>query len=248
MVWESLAVNINVDIQVIFRSMKRFTCAGAKKGAWKTIPKMIELISGKTATTNASLLLKQKFLEQYNFQLKNGRMNIDRLVQAWYVVHTKNRFENVVFDCLNKKSLETFLPKIMVQSKRKDRRKMIRVPLFPGYLFVKTDLNPTEHLEILKTTGAVRLIGNNDGPISVPNSIVHSLKIIVATENKVITGNRLQRGDRVIVVDGPFRGVRGIFSRYKGQGRVVVHIEALGQFAAVDVSEEDVEKMPSMIT
>ena len=154
----------------------------------------------------------------------------------------------MVFDSLHKKSLETFLPKILVQSKRKDRRKMIRVPLFPGYLFVKTDLNPTEHLEILKTTGAVRLIGNNDGPISVPDDIVNSLKIIVATENKVITGNRLQRGDRVIVVDGPFRGVMGIFSRYKGQGRVVVHIEALGQFAAVDVSEEDVEKMPSIVT
>ncbi len=125
---------------------------------------------------------------------------------------------------------------------------MIRVPLFPGYLFVKTNLNPAEHLEILKTTGAVRLIGNNDGPISVPDDIVNSLKIIVAADDKVITGNRFQRGDRVVVVTGPFRGVLGIFSRYKGQGRVVVHIEALGQFAAVDVSEEDVEKMPSMVT
>lgn len=175
-------------------------------------------------------------------------MNIDRLVQEWYVVHTKNRFENVVFEGLQKKSLETFLPKILVRSKRKDRRKMIRVPLFPGYLFVKTDLNPNEHLEIVKTTGAVKLIGNKSGPISVPNEIVDSLKIIVAAENKVVTGSRFQKGDRVMVVAGPFTGVMGIFSRYKGQGRVIVHIDALGQFAAVDVSENDVEKMPSIVT
>lgn len=175
-------------------------------------------------------------------------MNIDKLVQEWYVVHTKNRFENVVFESLQKKSLETFLPKITVRSKRKDRRKMIRVPLFPGYLFVKTDLNPNEHLEIVKTTGAVRLIGNKAGPVSVPEETVDSLKIIVTTENKVVTGSRLQKGDRVVVVAGPFTGVMGIFSRYKGQGRVVVHIDALGQFAAVDVSEEDVEKMPPMVT
>jgi transcriptional antiterminator NusG len=175
-------------------------------------------------------------------------MNIDRLMQEWYVVHTKNRFENVVFESLQKKSLETFLPKILVRSKRKDRRKMIRVPLFPGYLFVKTDLNPSEHLEIVKTTGAVKLIGNKTGPISVPDEIVDSLKIIVATENKVVTGSRFQKGDRVMVVAGPFTGVTGIFSRYKGQGRVIVHIDALGQFAAVDVSENDVEKIPSIVT
>lgn len=175
-------------------------------------------------------------------------MNIDRLVQAWYVVHTKNRFENVVFESLQKKSIETFLPKILVQSKRKDRRKMIRLPMFPGYLFVKTDLRPVEHLEIVKVSGAVRLIGNKDGPISVPEDVVSSLKIIVASENKVITGSRFQEGDQVIVVNGPFSGVRGIFSRYKGQGRVVVHIDALGQFAAVEVSEEDVEKMTFMAT
>ncbi len=175
-------------------------------------------------------------------------MNIDRLVQAWYVVHTKNRFENVVYEGLHKKSLETFLPKITVRSKRKDRRKMIRIPLFPGYLFVKTDLSPVEHLEIVKTAGAVRLIGNKDGPISVPDEIVDSLKIIVSTENKVTTGSRFQKGDRVMVVSGPLTGVTGIFSRYKGQGRVVVHIDALGQFAAVDVSEEDVEKIPAIVT
>ena len=155
---------------------------------------------------------------------------------------------NIVFESLQKKSLETFLPKILVRSKRKDRRKMIRVPLFPGYLFVKTDLNPSEHLEIVKTTGAVKLIGNKTGPISVPDEIVDSLKIIVATENKVVTGSRFQKGDRVMVVAGPFTGVTGIFSRYKGQGRVIVHIDALGQFAAVDVSENDVEKIPSIVT
>jgi transcriptional antiterminator NusG len=175
-------------------------------------------------------------------------MNFDRLMQEWYVVHTKNRFENVVFESLQKKALETFLPKILVRSKRKDRRKMIRVPLFPGYLFVKTDLSPAEHLEIVKTTGAVKLIGNKTGPISVPDEIVDSLKIIVASENKVITGSRFQKGDQVMVVAGSFTGVTGVFSRYKGQGRVIVHIDALGQFAAVDVSENDVEKMPSIVT
>jgi transcription elongation factor/antiterminator RfaH len=170
------------------------------------------------------------------------------LVRSWYVLHTKSRFENVVFEGLQKKSLETFLPKILVRSKRRDRKQMIRIPLFPGYLFVNTDLNPVQHLEILKTVGAVRLIGNKEGPISVPEDTIASLKIMVAGENEITTGYRFSPGDRVIVVAGPLSGVIGIFSRYKSQGRIIVHIEALGQFAAVDVSDEDVEKLPRVIS
>ena len=82
-------------------------------------------------------------------------MPSDKLIPMWYVLHTKSRFESVVNDGLYKKSIEVFLPKIIVPSKRKDRRKLIHVPLFPGYVFVKSDLNPVHHLDILKTVGAV---------------------------------------------------------------------------------------------
>lgn len=164
-----------------------------------------------------------------------------KLSYAWYVLHTKSRFENVVNDGLFKKSMEVFLPKIQVRSKRRDRKVMIRVPLFPGYLFVKTDLNPYEHLEIVKTAGAVRLIGTHESPVPVPEPTIESLKIMVAGNNEISTGCRLQKGDRVIVVSGPFTGVTGTFVRYSGKGRVVVNIEALGQYAGVDVNEEDVE-------
>ena len=51
-----------------------------------------------------------------------------------------------------------------------------------------------------------------------------------------------------MVIDGPFTGVVGIFERYGALGRIVVYIEALGQFAAVEVNIEDVEKMPPITT
>ncbi|PIP37678.1 MAG: transcriptional antiterminator [Desulfobacterales bacterium CG23_combo_of_CG06-09_8_20_14_all_52_9] len=174
-------------------------------------------------------------------------MKHEALVRKWYVLHTKSRFENVVTEGLTKKSLEVFLPKIQVQSRRKDRKLLIRAPLFPGYVFVKTDLNPYQHLEIVKTVGAVRLIGNKTGPVPVMDETVTSLQIMVAGDHTILTGSRLKRGDRVMVVNGPFTGVTGIFIRYKSQGRVVVNIEALGQYAAVDVDQDDVEKIPHFI-
>jgi len=165
---------------------------------------------------------------------------------AWYVLHTRSRFEQVVFDGLERKSLAAFLPKMTVMSKRRDRRLKIRVPLFPGYVFVKSELKPNERLEIVKTVGVVRLVGNRDGPVPVDDGAIDSLRIMVTGDNPIATGTRLRKGDRVMVVEGPFAGVIGTFVRYRGSGRVVVSVEALGQYAAVDVPEDYVERLPDI--
>jgi transcription elongation factor/antiterminator RfaH len=175
-------------------------------------------------------------------------MGDPRLERRWYVLHTKSRHENVVDEGLRKKSLEVFLPKIKVRSKRRDRRMMIEVPLFPGYVFIKTDLHPTAHLEVVKTVGAVKLIGSKLGPVPVPDDTIDSLRIMVSSDQPILTGTRLRKGDRVLVIDGPFTGVTGTFVRYRGKGRVVVNIEALGQHAGVDVDEHDIEVLPKIIS
>ena len=175
-------------------------------------------------------------------------MNDRKLENLWYVLHTKSRHEKVVNDGLLKKSIEVYLPLVTVRSKRRDRKVMIRVPLFPGYIFVRTDLHPNSHLEVVKTAGAVRLIGNKQGPVPVPDETVNSLQIMVESNYLVTTGNRLKSGDRVMVVYGPFAGVVGTFVRHGSKGRVIVNIEALGQYAGVEVNEEDIEIIPKILS
>ncbi|WP_373500959.1 transcription termination/antitermination protein NusG [Desulfococcus sp.] len=176
-------------------------------------------------------------------------LKIDPLKPAWYVLHVKSRFENVVNDGLMNKSFEAFLPKIRVKSRRRDRHKMIDVPLFPGYLFVRTSLEPSLHLEVVKVVGAVRLIGNRTGPpVPVADEVISSLRVMVSADGAVTTGARLKRGDRVMVTAGPFAGIIGVFSRYRGKSRVVVNIDILGQFAAVEVGEDDVETLPKILS
>lgn len=173
-------------------------------------------------------------------------MIIKKPTYCWYALHTKSRFENIVDTCLKKKSIEVFLPKIKVKSHRRDRNMMIQKPLFPGYMFVKTDLTPESHLEILKTHGVVKLIGNNTGPVYISDNNIESLKIMVQDEHEITTGTKLRKGDKVIVVNGPFTGVTGIFERYKGQERVIVNFVTLGQFAAININKEDIEMIPQI--
>jgi len=169
-----------------------------------------------------------------------------QLKRAWYVLHTRSRFESKVNEGLERKSKEVFLPKLLVRSKRRDRKVMLRVPLFPGYICVKTDLEPNDRLDIVKTIGIVKFIGNKSGPLPVPDEAIESLRVMVDTDLHITTGTTLKKGDRVVVIRGPFTGITGTFSRYRGRGRIVVNIDALGQFAAVEVAEDDIELLPAI--
>ena len=170
-------------------------------------------------------------------------MTLMRPGTAWYVVHTRSRFESVVQEGLLKKSFDVFLPKVLARSRRRDRRVMLRVPLFPGYLFVHSTLDPYAQVDILKTTGAVRLIGSRDGPVPVPPETIASLRIMVAADQPIATSASLRPGEIVVVIARPLTGVTGRFLRYRGKDRVVVHIEALGQYAAVEVDASQVERV-----
>lgn len=168
----------------------------------------------------------------------------DRL--HWYALLTRSNFEKTVYTSITNKNYETFLPQTKRKSIRKDRKLMIDVPLFKGYLFVKTPLDPVNQLNILKTTGAVRLLGNQTGPVPVPDDQIESLRILTSANLDLITGTniRLKKGDPVMVLEGPMAGVRGEFIHYKGKGRVVIKIDVLGQWAGLDVDEDNVEKVP----
>ncbi len=166
---------------------------------------------------------------------------------SWYVLHARSRCENNLHYCLERRDLESFLPKIRVPSKRKDRKLMIQKPLFPGYTFVRTNLDRYEHYGIVKSAGFVRIIGNRMGPLTVPEEAVDSLKIIVATGLPIVTGCRFRKKERVMVVSGPFAGVTGYFSSYRSKGRVIVNIDALNQFASVEIEEDDIESLPEIL-
>lgn len=169
---------------------------------------------------------------------------VDPLKSSWYALHTRSRFENVVFDNLTKKSFEAFLPKMKKASRRTDRRVVLDVPIFPGYVFVKSSLTAEAHLSILKTLGVVRVLGSKRGPVAIPEESLTSLRIMVAAGEEIFTNPTFLEGEAVIVTGGPLKGITGIFSKHLGQGRVIVNIDILGQSAAVHVSDTDIERIP----
>ena len=168
----------------------------------------------------------------------------------WFALLTRSNFEQTVYTSICKKRIDAFLPKMRKQSRRKDRKMMIEVPLFPGYIFVKSTVASADQLQILKTTGAVRLLGSNKGPVPVPERQIESLKLLTSASQDLITGStvQLKKGDAVMILEGPMAGLKGEFFELKGKGRVIVKIDLLGQYAGVEVDLDNVEKIPDILS
>ncbi len=167
----------------------------------------------------------------------------------WFALLTKSNFEKTVYAGVIKKKIPAFLPVMRRKSLRKDRRLMIEAPLFPGYIFVQSTVFPADQLTILKTAGAVRLLGNQSGPIAVPDTQIESLKILTSSDIDLVTGASVQikKGDPVLIIDGPLAGLRGEFIRYRGKDRVVVRIDLLGRYAGTEIDESKIEKLPALL-
>jgi transcriptional antiterminator NusG len=162
----------------------------------------------------------------------------------WYAVYARSRHEEVVLSGLRKKMLETFLPRVEVMSRRKDRRKRILVPLLPGYLFVHTDMNPYQYWDIIKTYGVVRVIGIEGKPVPVKEEEIVSLRILDGTDRTISNQAFIKEGDRVMIMEGALKGLTGYYVRHKGKSdKVVVSIELLQRSLAVEIEDWRVDKI-----
>ena len=168
----------------------------------------------------------------------------------WYAVYTRSRHEQQASLRLAEKSIETFFPRIEVWSQWKDRRKRIQKPLFAGYLFVHTEMDPYRRIEILETNGVVKILGaHNEGPLPIPDSQIDSIRRILTADVAFSYHPYLNVGDRVRVVAGPLAGAEGILlghrSRKSGSSsgvKLVVSVDLLNRAIAVEIDATLVEK------
>jgi len=148
----------------------------------------------------------------------------------------------MVFQRLEDKRIFSFLPKLEVWSRRKDRRKKIQKALFPGYIFVREVLDPLHRLEILKTPGVVKILGNEEGPVAVPEIQIESIQTILGGKSAVSPFPYLKEGQIVRVVEGPLKGCEGFLLKIKeGKEKLVITVDLLQRSVAVEIDGASVE-------
>ncbi|MBU4277692.1 MAG: UpxY family transcription antiterminator [Proteobacteria bacterium] len=161
---------------------------------------------------------------------------------AWYALRTRSRHERVVRDQLLGLKMEAFLPELETWSRRTDRRKKIQVPMFPGYLFVLSDLHPSTRLAMLQARGVVNIVSFNGVPAPADPEQINSLKILMRSELPLHPQDSLAAGDLVRITHGPLEDVVGRLVRRSSPRRLVVSVEIIQRAVCVELDDNLVIK------
>lgn len=163
----------------------------------------------------------------------------------WWAVRTRANFERVVDEQLSRRALESFLPTYRTFSRRTDRKKVISLPLFGGYLFVHVDLSDFDkRVAILRARGVAKIVGGPEGPEPVPDDQVLSVRRLCTSDRLLEPWGKLEVGKRVRIVSGGLSGVTGVVADIKGKNKkIICNIELLGRAVATELRPEDLEAM-----
>jgi len=155
----------------------------------------------------------------------------------WLALWTHSHAEQLVFDQLIAKRFHAFLPLIPVWSRRGGSQHLIRKPMFPGYLFLRQALDKTSYIEILKTNGLARILGERwDRPAIVADGEIAAVRQVLDAGLPILPHPYLREGHRVRITRGPLAGVEGVLLHDKThKGLLVVSVDLLQRSVAVEV-------------
>jgi len=157
--------------------------------------------------------------------------------KQWYVLWVRSHCERQVHDQLAAKAFQLFLPRIDTWARRNGTRYRTSVPMFPGYVFVHHVMDMVSYIEIRKTTGLVKLLGEQwDRLAIVPEREIQAFQKIHQSQMPALPHPYLREGQRVRIMGGLLADVEGILLRTKtNKGLLVVSIELLQRSVAVEI-------------
>jgi transcriptional antiterminator RfaH len=134
--------------------------------------------------------------------------------QSWYVVHTHPKQEERTSSNLQAWGLETLSPKLVVNKCNPYTDRLTRVvkPLFPGYIFARFSFNHLYH-KIRFTRGVHSLVCFSNRPAHVDEEIIDLIRSRIGTDGFVKTLAELKAGDEVVINQGRFQQLHGVFER-----------------------------------
>lgn len=139
---------------------------------------------------------------------------------------------------LEAKGYQVFLPVYDSVRRWKDRKKLLSLPLFPCYVFVRGALE--RRLPILTTPGVHLIISRGERVVTVPDEEIEAIQRTVEGKFVVEPHPYLRCGERVRVTRGSLEGIEGVLTRKKNLFRLILSVQMLAQSVAVEIDAKDV--------
>ena len=159
---------------------------------------------------------------------------------SWYALRTRYRFEKKVAEQLQGKAIETFLPVRGEFHRWSDRHKKIRVPLFPGYVFVRVSQAQDSRLRVLRTIGVIDFVSSRGEALPIPPIQIENLRLVLSRKVPCSLHPFLTVGQRVRIRGGCLHGLEGILIE-RGERRLVISIETIQRSVAIELRGYELE-------
>ena len=171
----------------------------------------------------------------------------------WYVVHTYSGHENRVATNLRQRieteALEHKIVDILVPTQDKieirgGKKEQVKEKLFPGYMYVKMELDNSTWIAVRTTQGVIGFVGAGTKPMPISDSEVKSIMQFMNQGAAPTFKEVFNVDDPVKIIDGPFADFIGkIESVDKEKGKLRVLVSIFGRETPVELDFLQVSKL-----
>ena len=146
----------------------------------------------------------------------------------WFTLYTKPRFEKRVEEELTANGYDCYLPLHRTPRVWSDRVKLIDMPLFNSYIFVKCDEGDIRTL--IRIKGVVRVVYHDGKPAVIRQQEINAIKEFL----EMAAGRVLCAGDDVEILAGSMKNKSGKVIKIKKK-ILILHIDQLAATVSVDI-------------
>jgi transcriptional antiterminator RfaH len=160
-------------------------------------------------------------------------------MRHWYVINTKPKKEAQVERLFQEGGFTIYCPKYLHEGRVS--------PFFPGYAFLNFEF-PEQFQMVKYTRGVKRVVGNDAGPVPVPEEVVQGIRSR-ERENLIVLekyGETPDVGDEIEVAAGPLKGLKGVFKKEVGdKERVMILLNYVSYQGMLLIEKSKLKKSPS---
>jgi len=161
----------------------------------------------------------------------------------WYALQTVPRHEKTVGIQLQMDGLDVFIPTFRKESKWSDRRKVLDLPIFPGYAFLRSSDISLDRKHIYRNRSVVRLLSSSAGPAEIPEAEIAAVRRVTQSGTAVEPVPFLTVGQRVRIKNGALQGLEGSLLKVGRENCLVISVDLIQRSISIRIQGYEIEPL-----
>lgn len=188
----------------------------------------------------------ERNIQQSEENILSGSHNENQDGAQWYALWVYRNLTAPVVEICRERSIEHYIPVRLVERFGSEGIEYREEPVISGLMFIRTTLRLLTEIQRLSMNRAIpyRHPGTSE-PAAIDDRTMEIFIFVTRTGARQIEAVEptMERGDKVRVTDGLFKGAEGYIRRVHGTKRFIVAIEGIAAIAVTHIPRQFLEKI-----